>query len=396
MMELESSYSRHVDIYIGAHHYAEQAGWEIIIDEFADHRLAELRGGEPPYDGVIARSNETLMKHAKAIGLPVVNAWLNSPVADELPGVFPDFFEVGRLRGEHLISRGVTRFITLTADTVGHRMEVEGFRHALAEKNYPCEHIEVTNDVSHTIEQWHGIEKAMDRALAQLQPPVGIFAGHEMVGRLVAQRCRSFGLAVPQDVAIMTGCNESAFVEQPRPSLTSIDLDSEQVGYEAARMLHGLMDGRAPHTEKVFTPPAGVVVRESTDFHVVADADVEAALKYIAENFHRRIGPDDVAREVRLQTRTLQNRFRKALGWPVATEIRRVRVERAKRALAQSDRLVADIAEEVGYPDPMRLYEVFRREVGMSPSAFRKQRQNPPGLDGARAAGPSRASHAHE
>ncbi|MCE9562070.1 MAG: helix-turn-helix transcriptional regulator [Planctomycetes bacterium] len=71
----------------------------------------------------------------------------------------------------------------------------------------------------------------------------------------------------------------------------------------------------------------------------------------------------------------MQNYFRKILDRPVATEIRRVRIERAKRELAQSKRPLAEIAREVGFGDSLQLYEVFRRELGVTPSEYRIQRQ---------------------
>src|SRR4051812_17633509 len=46
------------------------------------------------------------------------------------------------------------------------------------------------------------------------------------------------------------------------------------------------------------------------------------------------------------ETRTLQNYFRKTTQRPIATEIRRVRIERAKRELAQSDRTLDAIARD--------------------------------------------------
>jgi LacI family transcriptional regulator len=75
------------------------------------------------------------------------------------------------------------------------------------------------------------------------------------------------------------------------------------------------------------------------------------------------------------ETRTLQLRFRKVLNRPIAAEIRRVRIERAKRELTQSERRLSEIARDVGFGEPMRMYEVFRRELGVTPSDYRKQRQ---------------------
>lgn len=99
------------------------------------------------------------------------------------------------------------------------------------------------------------------------------------------------------------------------------------------------------------------------------------ALQFIAANSHRDINVDDIAKALALHPRTLQRRFREVVDWPISDEIRRVRIERAKRELAQSKRSIAEIAQDVGFGDRMRMYEVFRRELNVTPSEYRKQRQ---------------------
>jgi LacI family transcriptional regulator len=116
-----------------------------------------------------------------------------------------------------------------------------------------------------------------------------------------------------------------------------------------------------------------LVVRESTDFFAVDDPIVARALAYIAAHSHRPIGPDDVAKAVSVELRTLLNYFRKALNRPIAAEIRRVRIERAKRELTQSTRPLAAIARDVGFGSLQRFYEVFRRELDIGPNEYRKK-----------------------
>ena len=82
-----------------------------------------------------------------------------------------------------------------------------------------------------------------------------------------------------------------------------------------------------------------------------------------------------MAAAVGTETRTLQNYFRNTIQRPIATKIRRVRIERAKRELARCDRALDAIAREVGFGTIQRLYEVFRRELGIAPGEYRLQRQ---------------------
>ncbi len=324
---------------------------------------------------MIARATKKLAQRAARLGVPVVNVWRNSAVADELPGVFPDLVAAGRLCAEHLLVRGFQHFARLTTSTVGHQLETKAFRSTLAEAGYPCSIATVSLSAAKTLLQWRKTEQAVAAWMEDWQPPIGVFVAGEAVGRLVAQMCRSRGLRVPIDVAIVAGWNEETLCEQPHPSLTSIELGFERVGHEAARLLDRLMTGKTPPRRTIVLPPQGLVVRESTDFYAVEDEVVAAALAFIAANSHRPIGRDDVAKAVGVELRTLQNRFRKYLDRPIATEIRRVRIERAKRELAQSKRSMSEIARDVGFGKAMRMYEVFRRELGVTPSEYRQQRQ---------------------
>jgi LacI family transcriptional regulator len=125
-------------------------------------------------------------------------------------------------------------------------------------------------------------------------------------------------------------------------------------------------------------PPQGLIVRESTDFYAVDDEVVTQALRFIATNSHRDINVDDIAKALALHPRTLQRRFREVVAWPIVEEIRRVRIERAKRELTNTALSLSEIARAVGFGDRMRMCEVFRRELGITPRAYRHQRKNPP------------------
>jgi LacI family transcriptional regulator len=376
MLDLQWPYKRHSEIFAGVQRYAEERGWVSIIDEFTHDTLARKRSQAERYDGVVARANLPLSRRAAKLGVPVVNVWPSSPARHLLPGVFPDSTEVGRLVAEHLLARGFRSFATLTSPmNADNDLELAEFGRLVRGAGFVCDSALIPQDPYRDLSQWRRTEAVIDGAMSRWTPPVGVYVGQEVFGRLVVQAGHRRGWRIPADVAIVAGKNQETLCERPQPSLTSIEIGYDRVGYVAAELLDRLMAGHVPPTEPVRVPPLGLVVRESTDFFAVAHPTVAAALAFIAANSHRRIGPDDVAAAVGSETRTLQNYFQKSIQRPVATEIRRVRVERAKRELTQSDRPLEAIARDVGFGNIQRLYEVFRREVGMSPGEFRRTRQ---------------------
>jgi LacI family transcriptional regulator len=374
-LDLKWPYKHHTAIFAGAQQYAEEQGWESTIDDFVADRLPATRTEAVPYDGVIGRATQKLMERASHLAIPVVNIWVSSPVWQDIPGVFADGATAGRLQAEHLLARGIRRFAILGNNDRTAKIHAEAFQSIVREAGFPCV---ITNwkslpDTDFT--SWQKFEERIKRAMRDWQLPIGVFARQEVVGRLVAQMCRQKGWRVPHDVAIICGSNEEAICELPRPSLTSVEYGYERIGYEAARLLDQLMDGHPPPTKPTLLPPKAVVVRESTDFHAVDAPLIAAALAYIASNSNRPIGAEDVALGVETGLRTLQRNFREYLGRPIGAEIQRARLECAKRELSESERPIKDIARDVGFGRAMRMYEVFRRELGVTPREYRKQRQ---------------------
>ncbi len=375
MLDLEWPYKRHAGIFAGTQQYAQEQGWESTIDEYVAEKLPLRRTKSIPYDGVIGRATRKLAERAARLGLPVVNVWLTSPVWRQLPGVFSDSAAVGRLRAEHLLARGLRQFAALGSEDRAAKIEVAAFQATVSQAGFPCDAAKLSLHPEQTYAAWRKHQQRIDSLMSTWRPPIGVFVFSEAAGRMVAQMCRQRGWRIPHDVAIIAGKNEESLCEHPRPSLTSVEVGFERIGYEAARLLDRLMDGEAPPTEPILLPPRGLVVRESTDFIAVDDPVIAAALEFIAANSQRNIGAGDVARATGVGLRTLQRQFREYLDRPIGGEIQRIRIERAKRELAQSKRPIHEIARDVGFGRAMRMYEVFRRELGVTPRQYRKNRR---------------------
>jgi LacI family transcriptional regulator len=120
-------------------------------------------------------------------------------------------------------------------------------------------------------------------------------------------------------------------------------------------------------------PPQGVVVRGSSDILAINDADVAAALRFIRENAHKPIQVKDVLNEVPVSRRALERRLRPTLGRGVWEEIRRVHVDRGKSLLADTIMSMSEVARHSGFSDQRQLSVAFRQEIGVTPTAYRRQ-----------------------
>src|SRR5690606_40662129 len=128
------------------------------------------------------------------------------------------------------------------------------------------------------------------------------------------------------------------------PQLSSVDYNARRIGYEAAGMLDRLLNGRKVATD-IIVDPLGVRSRQSTDLLAIEDTEVARAVRFIRENACQGIRVEDVLDQVALSRRSLEKRFRQAVGRPIHMEIRRVQLERVKELLASSDYKLERIAQ---------------------------------------------------
>ena len=138
-------------------------------------------------------------------------------------------------------------------------------------------------------------------------------------GSQLSEACRRAGLRVPDDVALLGVDDDDLLCEVARPSLSSVALPGERIGYEAARMLEALLSrppGRA-RGSALLLPSPGVVTRRSSDVLAIDDEDVAAAVRFIREHAHEPIRVADVLGEVPVSRRSLERRFRRR--WAAAS-----------------------------------------------------------------------------
>jgi LacI family transcriptional regulator len=185
--------------------------------------------------------------------------------------------------------------------------------------------------------------------------------------------CRQLGIDVPNDIALLGIDNDELECLLATPPLSSIVNPGEQNGYKAAKILdRWISTGRRPKRKAFFTPPTHVVARQSTDMIAVADPDVSAAVAFIRNHATENIGVPEVVSGLSISRRGLERRFHQILGRSVLQEIQRVRIERAKHLLVETNLLMPAIARHSGFSTPQRLAVVFRHVTDESPMIYRR------------------------
>lgn len=361
------------DILRGIKHFAEQRSDWIFTPLSPDSQSVQsLRSVK--FDGLIAHVYSVELAEALiALRKPVVNV---SGVLPEQPiyRVSVDHLLVGRMAAEHLLDRGFRHF-----GYVGypdHDFSVgreSGFRESLAAAGCTLNTFYEKDlaEVDPTgLWSWN---TELPAWLRSLKKPVAVFTSQDIQGVKVSEACRSAGLRVPEDVGILGVDDDDLLCEMTRPSMSSVALPSERIGYEAAFLLSRLMSRRKPLNRAMLLPPREVVARQSTDILCMEDQIVAAAIRYIRDHVHQPIRVANVLKVIPVSRRSLERRFLTTLGRGISQEIRRGHVERAKSLLVGTELPMSEVARLSGFTEGRQLSVVFRQETGQTPTAYRRR-----------------------
>jgi len=363
-------------IWRGILEYARrQGGWEVDLrrDEPLDPMLDLRRWGG---DGLIVQyAGETMGAELRDAGLPVVNVATRILPAP-FPSVVADDRAVGRFAIDHFLDLGLRRvgFVgspRLTCAEVRGRAFVEQARAAGLEVHT----YRLGEAPGEAPSNYAQDRRALTRWLAGLPKPIGLLCCHDVRGRRLINLCRELNVRVPDEVAVVGVDNDEPACELAQVPLSSVRPDAERVGYEAARLLDALMAGEAPPAEPIRIPPLEVVRRRSSDTLAIEDPVVVEALRHIRADGAVAGGVEALARKVCVSRRVLERRFRQWLNRSPLEEIRRTRLERARRLLRETELSIGVVARRVGFADGKSFATVFREATDLTPTEYRRRHQ---------------------
>jgi LacI family transcriptional regulator len=220
----------------------------------------------------------------------------------------------------------------------------------------------------------HGLsaQRQIARWLKSQPHPLAVFACNDVRAQQVLNACREHGIRVPEDVAVIGVDNDNVLCQLCDPPLTSIEPDTETLGYNAAKALAQMM--RKQSVERPFTavPPRGLVERASTDVIAVGDPVLAEALRFIRSSVSQGIAVKDVLAHLNRSRTDLENRFKQALNCTVYEEIFRRRMTLVGRLLRETELPLREVANKAGFTTAAHLCRLFRIEHGRTPIEYRR------------------------
>ena len=384
----------------GVRRYAAAAGWNVMP-------IQDSRSGRRSIPGLIAKyrpigcicdedSKPTGATPGLFGGVPVVFAnGYGSRYNGRAGRICVDNEAVARAAFRELAANNPAAFAVVgeAFSCEWSEVRVNAFSAEAAKSGLPCRVIrenkwKVREEFAAFIRPW----------LADLPRHTAIYAVNDPIARRIADAAIAAGLRIPQDLTLLGTDNNPGICEASHPTLSSIQLDFERMGYLAAKMLgkmlarsgtnetsgttgtacasHSSQLSQMSHSTVATIGPLLAMRRESTRGYGRREPHVLEAVEIIRREACDGLTVAGLAKRLPGSRRLLDLRFREAMGHSVHDEIQQVRLERVFDLLQRPDMPIGAIADFSGFA-LHQLDRVFRARFGCSLRAWRKRNAQP-------------------
>ena len=324
-------------------------------------------------DGIIGQfyNNEEVEKFTKA-NIPVIAQDFKERFTD-IPNITGAYNETGRLGANYFLKKDFKNFAFYGfGNIVWSRERAQGFEERIQEAGFNVHYYE-HKDPNAAVDLWYYKPSALSEWLRSLPKPIALMTCDDNQGLHIAEAAKHAGIRIPDEVAVLGVDNDETICELSETPLSSIELDAEKGGYEAARLMERMVAEKTCCAPDVIVKATQVVTRHSTDIFASQDKYIVSALKYIHGNLDKNLKVDQVLREVPLSRRSLEKRFMLTTGYPVYEYIYNQRIEKFTQLLLETEMTIFEIALDLGLSDSKNIARQFKQVKGLTPMEYRKK-----------------------
>jgi LacI family transcriptional regulator len=377
LIETSRAYGRGVAT--GVIQYAREHDWILYPQESGLFLQLPPWLGRMKLDGIIADIyTHDMAQTLKALKVPVVDTYCEGHFPGA-PMVETDPEAVGQMAASFFLQAGFTRFAFCGYPGIYFSDGREkAFAHLLKSRGASCD----CYSPSAKVRKCHDLflrerggmeyEKDLTHWLRQLPKPIAIFACNDIRGQQLLNACRDCGVQAPEEVTVLGVDNDHLICEMSHPTLSSISPDTEAIGRHAAEALDQLMLRQPRPQVRQSLPPSRIVERQSTDIVPDPHPLISKATHLIRDGACTGLTVELLCDQMNLGRTHLDTLFRTRLGRTVAKEIGRVRLNRARRLLLDTDLPLSQVARQSGFLTLPHFCRVFKRETSFSPTQFRQ------------------------
>ncbi len=322
-------------------------------------------------DGIIMRDT-LITKELLKLKIPTIFAPHGSEYPRNIPLIVTDSFSIAKMASDHFIGKGFKNLAFCGYDSIEWSEQRKSYfsrfnnEAGIRTYNYISLKKFRQND-------WEKEQQHVCRWINGLPKPIGIFACNDDRGLDILEVCKLMKLKVPEDVAVVGVDNDLMVCEFGDPPLSSIALNTESAGFEAARLLDKMMSsGNKMNGRKIIATSSHIVQRQSSDILAVNDKEVAQAIQFIKDNAKNKILIKDMLRAIRIGRQALEKKFRNTIHRTIYNEIQQVRIESISKLLTETDLPISQITSLYYFTDVEHISRFFKKEKGVSLREYRK------------------------
>lgn len=347
--------------------------WEFFIVRHDRVVFANCLEGFDGLGAIVCGESTVLGTQLDAADARVPVVWAGCRPRADRCAVAPDYRAVGAKAVAYLIQRGFRHVGYFDARDLWYNDEIAaGFIDACRDAGLVADRF-VHGPRMKPGDGWRLDDQLNDLSdwLRYRDRPLGLLAADDTHAQRAIQAAARAGLKAPEDTAILGVGNDEDFCQFTTPSLSSIDLRPERLGFEAAAVLAERLAGRPSPAGGRRVAPGELVHRQSSDVLGARDACVVQAVQFVRDHIEEPVRVEDLVEHTGVSRSNLQRRFHRALGYCPGEAIRRTRIDAVRRLLIETRLPLADIAVRCGFGHVSQLSRDFKRATGLSPTAFR-------------------------
>jgi LacI family transcriptional regulator len=319
-------------------------------------------------DAIIAQLENIDLNKLNKLKIPIIIQNYRERT-DKICNITGDYFKTGTMAADFFLSRGFSNFAYYGfEDVIWSRERADGFKHRVEEAGFRVSILNIRNRKN---EQWSFDPVTVNNWLLSLPKPAALFAFDDYFASQITETCKIYHISVPDEIAVLGVDNDDLICNISDPPLSSIVLDVEKGGYQAAGVLHQLMTKKIAQAFDIVIPPLRIEVRKSTEKYAVNDKYILQIIEYIKNNYAQPISITGIMRLVPLSRRILEKRFRKEMGTSIYQYLLNYRVEQFSRLLIKTNKPLAELAMECGFEDYKNVARIFRKYKRTAPLQYR-------------------------
>ena len=379
LIDLSATIVTNRQMLMGVLRYAHLHGpWLTQIIGYDAHLSAQNALNSRQYDGaIIDVENSSIARQILKLGIPVVQTISDiatpPPFADGnaiRATVTSDNRGIGRAAADFLLSRGFQNFSALGIASAWSQNRLLSFAERLKSRGCEAQTYELP-----VMRRGKRELARLRKWLLALPKPTALFIVNDPLARQANNVALQAGIAMPEELSILSVDNDPVFCESTTPPVSSIRMNTEECGFNAARALDRMMNGQREEGPIIYGY-AGVEERMSTNVSCYKDPLVAATVRTMTDRIicgkQPSISAGELAQAMKTSLRLLEVRFKSETGRTLHEEIARLRFEQAQKLLKSTALSINEIAYRCGFATASHFSVMFKRTLGSTPLAYRK------------------------